>query len=301
MAFNFTENQSGYKPSYNANPQRNFPKGNNIGIAFLDTGISPMPDFIQPKNRIVAFKDFINNKRNPYDDNGHGTHVTGIASGNGILSDDKYKGLAENSNIISLKILDSSGQGTSSHAISALIWIIDNARKYNIKVVNLSIGSNDKRVNHPLRASVETLWNRGITVIAAAANPDGKNDFISNPPLSPKIITVGAYEDIQYFNTTKLNSPTVFANGEEIVSLMSPHYRFTLPNRSRSNIRDKHYIAMSGASMATPFISGLVATLLEIRPTLTPNEIKKILISMSTENNSFIDRKYYYKNIERWF
>ena len=51
-----------------------------LSIAFLDTGISPVEDFILPENRSVAFRDLINGKREPYDDNGHGTHVTGAES-----------------------------------------------------------------------------------------------------------------------------------------------------------------------------------------------------------------------------
>lgn len=51
--------------------------GRGISIAFLDTGISPVEDFILPRNRIVAFRDLVNGKTMPYDDNGHGTHVTG--------------------------------------------------------------------------------------------------------------------------------------------------------------------------------------------------------------------------------
>ena len=50
--------------------------GRGISIAILDTGISPTEDFILPENRIVAFRDLVNGKRRPYDDNGHGTHVT---------------------------------------------------------------------------------------------------------------------------------------------------------------------------------------------------------------------------------
>ena len=56
-------------------PHKPFPTGQGIGIAFLDTGITPMADFMHPKNRIIAFQDFINGKKTPYDDNGHGTHV----------------------------------------------------------------------------------------------------------------------------------------------------------------------------------------------------------------------------------
>lgn len=296
MAFTFANNLSNTTKT-----STYFPTGNQVGIAFLDTGISPTTDFTQPYNRIIAFKDFINNKNKPYDDNGHCTHVTGIPCGNGILSNEKHKGLAHKSNIISLKILDSSGQGTSSHAISALVWIFDNAHKYNIKVVNLSIGSNDRKVNYPLKASVEALWNRGIVVVAAAANPDGRKDFVANPPLSPKIITVGAWEDASFFST-KCNkksgsSPNLYAPGENIISVLSPHYRFSLPNRSQNNVRDNYYISMSGASMATPFISGVVSLILEKNPYLTPNEVKNILIRMSNDNHGYIDRDYCLRNL----
>lgn len=63
------------------------------------------------------------------------------------------------------------GQGTSLRAIRAMRWILDNAAKYNIKVVNLSIGTNDRRVHRPLQEAVESLWHKGIVVVAAAANP----------------------------------------------------------------------------------------------------------------------------------
>lgn len=53
------------------------PTGNGIGIAILDTGISPVADFTIPTNRIAVFRDFVNGRTAPYDDNGHGTHVTG--------------------------------------------------------------------------------------------------------------------------------------------------------------------------------------------------------------------------------
>ena len=64
----------------------------SIGIAILDTGIYPHPDFTR-RNRIIAFHDFVNGRHSPYDDNGHGTFV-GVAAGNGYASDGEYKGVA---------------------------------------------------------------------------------------------------------------------------------------------------------------------------------------------------------------
>ena len=100
------------------------------------------------------------------------THVTGIVCGNGYASGGKYQGIAPESHIIAVKILDRYGQGNSAQAISGLRWIMDNATKYNIKVVNLSIGTNDRKINVPLMEAVNRLWSKGITVVAAAGNPD---------------------------------------------------------------------------------------------------------------------------------
>lgn len=87
--------------------------GFGIGIAVLDSGIYPHPDFNSPDNRIRVFRDFVNYRETPYDDNGHGTHIAGIISGNGYLSKGRYMGMAPKSHLIILKILDHHGNGTA--------------------------------------------------------------------------------------------------------------------------------------------------------------------------------------------
>ena len=236
--------------------------------------------------------------------------MTGISCSNGILSQGKYKSIAPNSHIISLKILDKDGQGSSSHAVVALKWILDNAIKYNIRVVNLSIGSNDRKINYPLKECVEKLWKKGIVVVAAAPNPDGRETFLPCPPLSPMIITVGSWEDRKYFRPTKSFSlftkeedcsmPTLFAPGENIISLLSPNYRFSLPSRNHENIVHPHYIAMSGASMSTPFISSICALLLERFPFYHATDIKKILLTMADENHGLVNRTSCFAKEEWW-
>lgn len=57
--------------------------GRGVGIAILDTGVFPAEDFTRPRNRIVCFRDFVNGRTRPYDDNGHGTHVTYFFYGKG--------------------------------------------------------------------------------------------------------------------------------------------------------------------------------------------------------------------------
>ena len=217
------------------------------------------------------------------------THVTGIACGNGYLSQGVWKGIAPHANIISLKILDRNGQGNSIHAVKALRWIMDNARKYNIRVVNLSVGTNDRKVNLPLKEAVEQLWQRGMVVVAAAGNPDNRKGYPPPPAISSNIISVGAWEDRRYFQEAshparkEPSLPDLWAPGDHIVSVLSPDYNFSLPNRSRENIISSHYIRMSGASMATPLVSGAAALLLEKYPRARPNEVKERLLHLSSD------------------
>ena len=227
------------------------------------------------------------------------THVTGIACGNGYLSNGKYSGIAPEAQIVSLKILDRFGQGNSAQAVKGLRWIMDNARKYTIKVVNLSIGTNDRKVNLPLKEAVERLWRMGIVVVAAAGNPDGRNGYRPPPAVSSGVISVGAWEDRDYFQTPSFSlftkeeneTPSLWAPGEDIISVLSPDYAFSLPNRSRSNIVEEHYIRMSGASMATPLISGTAALLLEKYPRAKPEEIRRMLLLAAEPTNGLLTRK----------
>lgn len=224
------------------------------------------------------------------------THVTGIVCGNGYASNGKYQGIAPQSNIIAIKILDKYGQGNSSQAIAGLVWIMDNATKYNIKVVNLSIGTNDRKINLPLMEAVNKLWFQGITVVAAAGNPDSRRHFQPSPAISPRIITVGAWEDRRFFYSPPQLSPffrhnvsplpDIWAPGENIISTLSPNYDFELQNRDTAKIVEKYYIKMSGTSMATPMVSGTAALLLEKYPHLSPDQVKRRIMLSSQYGNA---------------
>lgn len=201
--------------------------------------------------------------------------------------------------IVSIKILDRFGQGNSTQAVQGLRWIMDNARKYTIKVVNLSIGTNDRKVNLPLKEAVEQLWQMGIVVVAAAGNPDGRNGYRPPPAVSSGVITVGAWEDRSYFKAPAFSLftrepnhlPDLWAPGEDVISVLSPDYDFSLPNRSRSNIIKTNYIRMSGASMATPLVSGAAALLLEKYPHAHPYDIKRRLLQTAASTGGLLTQE----------
>ena len=88
----------------------------------------------------------------PADDNGHGTHVSGIIAGNGYdsLLGDK-SGIAPKASIISLKVLDANGIGSISSMIAAMNWVAQNYQTHNIRVVNMSVGAHHRGHASPIR------------------------------------------------------------------------------------------------------------------------------------------------------
>ncbi|MCM3364907.1 S8 family peptidase [Niallia sp. Sow4_A1] len=273
------------------NPQSLTGKG--INVAIIDTGVHPHEDLITPNNRIVAFKDLVNHKIEPYDDNGHGTHVAGCVASNGLSSDGIFEGTAPEANIIAIKTMDGRGRGTISNIIEGIEWVIDNKNTYNIHILSLSLGTSPLRSykEDPLCQALEKAWEMGIVVLVAAGNEGPKSSTIGSPAIHPQLITIGATDDmntvennddvIANFSSrgpTKdgFNKPDLVAPGSNIISLRSPgSYSDIISPKNRVN---EYYFNMSGTSMATPISAGLVALLLEQDNQLSPNEIKKLLI-----------------------
>jgi len=252
--------------------------GSGVGIAILDTGLSPSIDFTSPLNRIVAFKDFVNGLDICNDNNGHGTHVCGIACGNGNLSNKKYAGIAPGANLIVLKILDKSGRGSAATALSAIKWIIENKNKYNIRVANMSVGTSDRSINSSLIYAMYKAWDSGICLVTADGNAGSGNSSITTSGKNKKIITVGNFE-------IPSSSCDVTAPGIDITSCMSSNYSFGFNGRSKKKIVSPYYIMMSGTSMSTPMVSGAAALLIEKYPKISPDEIKERIMDTSGINN----------------
>lgn len=264
--------------------------GRNVGIAIVDTGLSPHPDY---RSRITGWYDTLHGEKNPYDDSGHGSHVAGIAAGNGSLSYGRFKGIAPEASLIGIKVLDRKGNGYITHIMRGLDWILRYRDKLNIRIVNISIGANDFETFHEDSAFVQkvnTLWDMGIVVVAAAGNKGPEPYTISAPGNSRKIITVGSSD---FFHVTQrysgpkkqiahsgtgptlacIKKPDVIAPGSRIVSCSS----------FQRSSDGKPYQEKSGTSMSTPVVSGAIALLLSRYPDMTPREVKIRLKNTSTD------------------
>lgn len=257
--------------------------GQNQTICFIDTGIYPHFDFIFPKSRILKFVDLTNNKTCPYDDNGHGTFVTGIACGGGIFSK-QNAGFAPMSNIISIKALNKNGNSNSNLILDAMQWIYENHKVYNIGVVCMSFGADILSNPDPLSSGAEALWDRGITVVAAAGNSGPKPETIKTPGCNKKIITVGAL-DYNNMVTAEFSSrgPTIFGHKPDLIA--------PAVNLTSCSTNYLPYTNMSGTSVATPIIAGICAILKSKYPNITNTEIKKFLLSHCSKISGNVDQE----------
>ena len=258
-------------------------RGKGVGVAVIDTGIAPHYDLVKPANRIVGFVDLLHDEERPYDDDGHGTHVAGILAGNGYASN-KYMGTAPCANLVAIKALDQTGNGTESDILAALQWIINNRRQYNIRVINLSLGIKIECPfdDDPLVRGVNAAVLCGLSVVTAAGNNGPGHCTINSPGISPFVITVGAadlshadsMEDIKVASFSSRGptmggdvKPDLIAPGVEICSLDAKN--------------PKGYAIQSGTSMAAPVVSGAAACLYALQPDLTPSQVKRLLVQNS--------------------
>jgi len=269
--------------------------GEGVTIAVIDTGIYPHQDL---GDRIIEFKDFINDKTEPYDDNGHGTHCAGAAAGDGTASDGLYRSPAPNAKLIGVKVLDKLGSGSLSTVMAGVDWCIEYNRlnpDKGIGIISMSLGSDPQKYpeekEDPMVSSVEAAWNNGIVVCVAAGNSGPDPGTIASPGISETVITVGAMDDI---NTPNIiddsiagfssqgptiygkTKPDVVAPGVNIISLRAPNSY--LDKLQKANRVGSDYFSLSGTSMATPICAGVAALLLEANPDFTPIDVKDRLL-----------------------
>ena len=194
--------------------------GSGVTVAVVDSGVkSAAPDLSargpSTASRVLAAVSFCPTDAATGDACGHGTHVAGIVAGNGEASAGSqyyrtFYGIARNANLVSVKVLNSQGQGSVSTVVAGIQWVISNKSAYKIKVLNLSLGHpvGESYKTDPLCQAVEAAWKAGIVVVCAAGNAGrlsatptagAPNEgygtaygSIQSPANDPYVITVGA-------------------------------------------------------------------------------------------------------------
>lgn len=248
----------------------------DVTIVIIDTGIDPNHVDLGG-GKIIGWVDYVKGQANPYDDNGHGTHVASIAAGTGAANV-QYIGVAPGSALVGLKVLDRRGSGSFSNVNAAIQWSIDNKVTYGIDVINLSLGASGCGDGTSSTALlIDAAFDAGIVPVVAAGNSGPATCTVGTPGDTLKGITVGSFADVgesgfflSYFSS---RGPT--SDGRIKPDIAAPGHNITAARSGTTG----GYVTYSGTSMATPFVAGTVALMLDANPGLSPQQVKDTLAS----------------------
>jgi serine protease AprX len=272
--------------------------GAGVDVALIDSGTVPVaglggtvigPDFSS---------DAGDSQLRGLDSFGHGTHIAGIITGNDPASG--FQGVAPASRVISLKVAATDGSTSLSRILSAMTWAVmhksDDGR--NIRVMNMSLGFRPESayVTDVLSYATEQVWKYGITVVVSAGNAGATTSGLDSPAYDPYVVAVGADDlngtpdagdDVVPAWSSRAadgRGPDVVAPGRAIVSLRVPGSYLDV-NHPGGRVSDTLFRG-SGTSQAAGVVSGAAAVLIAKRPSLTPDQVKALLVSTADPINA---------------
>jgi serine protease AprX len=292
--------------------------GKGIDVAVVDTGVADIPGMTGADKLLHgvdvsfdgSFADWA--QRDGY---GHGTHLAGILAGRDTpatpsqyaADTTSFLGMAPDARVINVKAGDAAGGSDVTQVIAAIDWVIEHRSDpgLNIRVLNLAYASAGQQAasQDPLAHAVEAAWKAGIVVVVSSGNSGG---FVSqpgdslgmlNPARDPFVIAVGAsdmkgtatYGDdvVTGFsnpgdgtNNSKRN-PDLVAPGRSLTSLRAPGSFIDLESAA-TGVVDARLFRGSGTSQAAAVVSGAAALILQQRPSVTPDQVKRLLMAGAT-------------------
>ena len=231
---------------------------NSVIIAIVDTGVDY--DHEDLKGKVIKGYDFANNDYDPKDDNGHGTHVAGIAAAmtnNGI----GVAGVCQGCSILAIKAISADGSGANS-------WIangIANAVNLGANIINLSLGGLDN--SNTIRLAIQQAAQHGVLIVAASGN-DGSGVPLY-PAALPEVMAVGA--------TNKYGDKASFSNYGSHIAVVAPGEGIY------SSLTGNRYDAWNGTSMASPHVAGLAGLIWSRNPSLTNQQVRQLITETASD------------------
>lgn len=264
--------------------------GSGRKIVVIDTGYN----YNHPElsSSYLGGKDFVNDDNDPFDDNGHGSHVSGIITADGV--DAKAKGVAPGTGIISGKVLSASGSGYFSDVVAAIYWAVDGNDgiagpvctnttngtvctndDFNADAISLSLGTSQPytykgfcdNVLPDLTNAIKYARGRGVVVVSAAGNSGGAG--VSIPGCISYSTTVGAVD--------KFDKVASFSGRGKAVDLTAPGVNIFSAWLGNS------YLTASGTSMSTPMVSGTIALVKYARPSYSVSQVENALFKTAKD------------------
>ena len=247
--------------------------GTGVRVCIVDSGIDTTHQDLSGMN-LVAWRDFVNNQEQPYDDQGHGTSMAGILVANGWM-----EGVAPKVELVVAKALSGNGTGDDGVVADAIDWCVDQ----NVQIISLSLGGAPGLIPFSIFGgrdssdAADDAIDQGIVVIAAAGNDGGPDDDgdVAHPSSERLVISVGGHtEDGSHWSGSSIGDN----NGNLIPLILprqDPHKKpeVVAPAEGVPVINnDGTWSIVDGTSAATVYVTGAIALLLEAVPSLAANE-----------------------------
>ena len=291
-------------------------RGNGTTIAIIDTGVDnrvhesldDLDDNVSTADpKYVAGYDCSGAvwfTGDPVDNDGHGTHVAGIALGTGGPNH-VYEGVAPGARLVDIKVMNAWGTAPAGKVMEGIRWAIEHHDQYNISVMSLSLGtSTSSDGNDAVSQLVNQAVRAGIVAVIASGNDGPSNSGLGAPAAADDAIAVGATDDsstvsraddsLAYYssrgprqsdfdlNSTDELKPELSAPGSNIMSALAG--------------TGASYVSMSGTSMACPHVSGVCALVRDANGDLAPAQVRQVLEetaeSRGTPYNASLAPKY---------
>jgi serine protease AprX len=281
--------------------------GRGVTVAVIDTGIAPVTGLVRSETKVMNGPDLSFESQTPATANldgfGHGTHLAGIIAGEDARFDPRkpspslFAGVAPEAQLLNMKVGVADGGVDVSQVIAALDWVVEHRHDQgmNVRVVNLAYGTESVQPWQvdPLAHAVENAWDHGLVVVTAAGNDGLAAPSLLMPAADPHVLAVGA-DDHHGTTTTSDDTvadftsggsaqrrPDLLAPGKSVVSLRvrGSYVDRTHPEGRVSGDSSGRFFRGSGTSQASAVMSGVVALLLDARPSLTPDQVRSVLTS----------------------
>jgi serine protease AprX len=267
----------------------------DIVIAVIDSGIDAAHLELDDA-KVIEFADCLNRTDPancdttvaPSDLNGHGTHVAGTIAGDGEAASGQFRGVAPGAALVGVRVLDANGEGSFDGVIAGINWAVQNALTHGIEVLNLSLGADGcfNADEGMVSQAVNQAVTAGLHVLVAAGNAGPDLCTVGAPGVATSVVTVGAMADMGTrivpsnrwrpgFGLALFSSRGPTRDLQIKPDVVGPGVDIISANAGTGN----GFVALQGTSMATPFVAGVAALMLDAEPdhTILPGELKSIL------------------------